>query len=59
MITIATDRILRFYFSGVVPQEDVIKNKDQVNNHALLFRESRCSLTSRLKIKYEIFGSKN
>ena len=38
MITIATDWILRLYFSGAVPQESVLNEEDQVSNHSYLER---------------------
>jgi len=36
MITIATDGILRFYFSGAVPQENVFNEEDQVSQFHLI-----------------------
>ena len=44
MITIATDWILRFYFSGAVPQENVLNKEDQVKNHSILERAVSPSL---------------
>ena len=38
MITIATDWLLRFYFSGTVQQENVSSKIDQVNYYCLLER---------------------
>jgi len=36
MIAIATDGILRFYFSGAVPQENVFNEEDQVSFHLMI-----------------------
>jgi len=36
MITVATDGILRFYFSGAVPQENVFNEEDQVSFHLMI-----------------------
>ena len=67
MITMITDCTLNFvfYFSGEVPQDNVLNKENQADSHCylevkklLVFRERCPSFTSRLKMKYDFFASK-